>query len=37
MKKLVKPVASKDKKNKKFLLMGGSSEEGCRHNKCFKC
>lgn len=37
MKKLVKPVAQKNRKNNQVVLMGGSKEEGCKHNQCFKC
>lgn len=37
MKKLTKPVVRKNRKNTVVVLMGGSKEEGCRHNQCFKC
>lgn len=36
-KKLVKPMAQKNRKNNKVILLGGSKEEGCKHNNCFKC
>lgn len=37
MKKLVKPVPQKDKKYYHVVLFGGSKEEGCKHNQCYKC